>query len=643
MTKRRPWYSGGVGVLALELGVTGLPCARAQSDGEPVEKVEEVVVTGSRTERPLSEAPVATTVVTNEEIEASGAETAADLLEEQPAVNLNQDFAGAGVGLSGLSADYTLVLVDGQRIPGRINGTNDLTRIPLEDVERVEIVRGSGSALYGSDAIGGVVNIITRRTKRPLEASARALYGRFNTLDTSARTGVRKGPLSARLSGGFHRADEYDLDKTNIATNGNTFDQFNLGALTGYALDEQATVSLTGDYFLRDQFGIDESATGAVFDRANRTETFNARLSPEIDLQKPNKLRLWLGYSFFRDQFDLDQRNASALDQFQDTREQLGQLGAQFDWLFGETHLLSIGAESETEKLSTERIATGIATRQRGAVYAQDEWSIAESVVLVPGARLDADTQFGGHLTPRIAFRLDPQKNVVLRGSYGLGFRAPNFRELYLRFQNPGVGYEVTGNPDLSPETSRSANLSVEVQPQKWLWLSLGAYRIDLENMILTEPVDTKSIPQRHQYQNVASAHTQGVDVVARVQPLSGLRLDASYSLLDARDEQLDRRLEGRPVHRATFAASWVFPTRSEVSVRSAVQGPRPFYRDRDGDGELERIDAKAFATLDLHLSQGLGEHVKLLVLAENLLDAGEPEFLPIKPFTIAGGIEASY
>ncbi|MDD9946299.1 MAG: TonB-dependent receptor [Myxococcales bacterium] len=627
------------------------PDGTAGRDGDPpvaAHRVDEVVVTGSRTERPLAEAPVATEVISREQIERTGAETVADLLEEQHGLYVQRTYSGSGVQLQGLSPDYTLLLIDGQRITGRIGGVNDLGRMPLHDVERVELVRGAGSALYGSDAIGGVVNIITRRTRRPLELGARAAYGNLELVDAGAFGGIRRGPVSSRMSAGYRRGDGFDLEPQDVATNGNAFDQVELGNQTEYALSQSDTLTLSADYLFRDQSGIDVAGSGAIFDRQNRTEQLGLRLSPELRLGT-TRLRTWAGYSLFRDQFQQDQRGSNALDQTQDTREQLLQGGGQVDLLLGGSHLVSVGLEGLYEHLRSERLNRGTGERTRGALFVQDEWAIIQEVprlVLVPGARIDVDSQFGVAPTPRIALRFDPNEDLVIRAAYGLGFRAPDFRELYLLFQNPSAGYQVDGNTDLDPERSRSATVSFEYRPIACLWLSASAYRNDLSDMILTDQVGDGGAggPTRYQYVNVSSAHTQGIDLGARMKPVRGVSVELGYSLLGTHDDGNDRPLPGRPTHRGTTTLRYRFELmRFEAMVRAAVVGQRPFFRDEDRDGDDERTNADPYATLDARVEQGIGEHVAVFVLGENLLDAGHPEFLAIQPRTVMGGMEAHY
>jgi outer membrane receptor for ferrienterochelin and colicins len=623
----------------------GAASAAAQEPSAPrVDTLRPVVVTGSRTERPLAETPVSTQVIGAKEIEESGARNVAELLEEQPGLYLEPSFAGAGPQLQGLDPTYTLILIDGQRAIGRIGGVIDLERYPLEDVERVEIVRGASSALYGSDALAGVINIITKSTKKPFEVDALAGYGDRRALDLRARLGVSGSPGWASVSGGFHREDSYDLDASDIATSGSEREQSE-GAVRGrYTLSRAFGVAASAEYRYRAQDGIDESGGGAVLDRRNRTEEAVFSLGPEWSPSAATRLTLRAAYSIFRDQFLLDQRAGTALDDYQDTREQMLQGGAQLDQWLHAHHLATVGAEGFYEKLRSDRLQTGQGDRTRGALYVQDEWTLLEQplFVLLPGARLDVDSGFGTHATPRAALRVDPVSGVTLRASFGLGFRAPDFREQLLFFENPGAGYVVEGNPELDPERSRSWNVSAEVAPWQSVWASLALFRNDLADMISTNLVTAGGAggPMRFVYQNIASAHTQGLDASVRLTPMPGLRLDFGYSYTETRDEVLDRPLPGRPTHRGTLSLTHREPSIGFETVwRAALVGKRTFYEDEDGDGTQERRIAESYASVDLRVAQYIAHGFSAFLLAENLLDAGDPEFLTLPPRSFSGGI----
>jgi outer membrane receptor for ferrienterochelin and colicins len=619
-----------------------------ERSGEAEDDVAEpVVVTGTRTAKPWKDAPVATEVVDQATVRASGAETLTDLLEEQPGLQIRRSFGAAGVELQGLDPAYTLVLIDGQRAGGRVGGIVDLNRFQATDLEQVEIVRGSTSALYGSEAIGGVVNLITRRPSGPLSAQARLGAGTLDTWDATASVSGGVGKWGGRASVGYHRFGGYDLDPRDTSTNGAGFDQINASLRTDYG-DSDTSVTVSGDYTYRDQFAVDAMDTGAVFDRLNRTEILNVRVEPRL-LRGIVEARAWAGYSLFRDQFLLDQRGAVALDQAQLTVEHLAQAGAQVDITLHADHLLTVGLEGLYEQLRTARLRDGVGDRGRVAPFVQHEWTLPTDLptVLTGGVRADVDTQFGAAVSPRLGARLDPTEWLALRLGAGLGFRAPTFRELLLTFQNPGAGYTIDGNPDLEPERSASVNASAEFTPTRWLWLSANAYYTHIRDLIAIDtPSSEEPGPDRFRYINVDAASTLGVDSWVRFGPLGRLQVDLGYSFVRARDLEADRALEGRPTHRGTLGLRYgergdaVSPWSTEASARAAINGPRPFYEDTDGDGQDEARNASPYATVDLRFAQSLGAHMRLFVMGENLLNAGHPTDLAIQPRTFTAGIE---
>jgi outer membrane receptor for ferrienterochelin and colicins len=596
------------------------------------------VVTGTRTEEPVEDAAVATEVIGRDELDASGADTVAEALAAHVGVQVDSGLAGEVVSLQGLDPEYTLVLVDGQRVIGRVGGGLDLARLPIADVERIEIVKGPASALYGSDAIGGVVNVVTRHGRRELDAEGHATYGTFGQLETRARVGGGVGPWRLAASGGWQRGDGWDADASTVATTASASDTYHAGVDAAFRPTGSAWRGDAGVRWMqRDQHGVDQSGAGAIFDRRNLTETLDATVAPEWKPTLATRLRLTGHYGWFRDQFVNDQRDSDALDQYQDTREQLAEATLQLDWLAGD-HLASFGADGMFEALRSQRLADGDGDRARGAVFAQDEWTLARAprLVLVPAVRLDEDTRFGTHVTPRLAARFDPREDVVVRASIGTGYRAPDFKELYLHFENPGVGYVVDGNEDLDPETSRSVTAGVEWRPTDRLWLSGGLFRHDLSDLIEAtlegEPAPGET--QRFRYHNVDAATSQGAELAARFTPWTPLRLEASYAFTDARDDADDEPLAGRARHRGTFAVTWrPLDGRLEAYGRASLVGRRPY-----GDQRADR-----YALVDVRAAWRLGDRFRVFAGLDNLLDAGDAGLNPIQPRTVYAGASATY
>ncbi|NMO14823.1 TonB-dependent receptor [Pyxidicoccus fallax] len=601
------------------------------------------VVTASRSAERLGDNPVATEVITRAEILASGSRNAAELLAAHPGLEVVHSFAGATLQVQGLGSEYVLVLVDGERVAGRVAGGVDLTRLSLEDVEQVEIVKGPASALYGSDAVAGVVNLITRRAQRPLGAELRASYGSLRRLELDGTGEARGQGWGVRLSGGLQRADAYDLEPADVGTTGSSLEGFDLSAKGDLRAGNGHVLEGSASFTRRTQRGVDLGVAGAIFDRASRDDSISARVAPSWRLGDYATLRADGAYTWFNRRYLRDQRRSSALDTVEDTRDQQARFGAQLDARPGERHALVVGAELLGEWLSSDRLDTGRGRRSRASVYAQDSWTVLEGprLVIVPSARVDTDTQFGSAVTPRVALRLDPLRWLTLRGGYGWGYRAPGFQELLLDFENPSVGYAVRGNPDLQPERSRSVTLSAEVRPSASSLFWASAFQHSLRDMIgITLQQGGEST--LYSYVNVARASIRGGELGVRQRLPWRLSAELAYTLTDGRSEETDRPLEGQARHRLTAQATWRHRESGvDAWVRGALVGRRPFYPDTNGDGEVEPYDARPYVTVDARVGWRLREELQLFVLGTNLADAGNPTDLPIPPRTFQAGLSA--
>ncbi|ADO75065.1 TonB-dependent receptor plug domain-containing protein [Stigmatella aurantiaca] len=615
------------------------------ADPAPEEPVAQTVVTASRSPERLDNTPVATEVITRAEIVASGARDAAELLAAHPGLEVASTFAGSNLRIQGLGSEYALVLVDGERVTGRVNGAIDLTRLSMEDVEQVEIVKGPSSVLYGSDAVAGVVNFITRQARKPLGADLRLSYGSLQWLDLDATAEAQREAWGLRVSGGVQRRDAYDLEPLDISTTGSSLSGFNVSARGDLKREGPLELSSTVSYERRVQRGVDLGATGAIFDRASRDDELTVRLSPAWRLSDSVTLRTDGHYTGFKRRYVNDQRQASALDTVEDTRDQLARLGSQLDARLGERHALVAGVELLGEHLVSGRLDDEKGERGRLSLYAQDSWTVLAqpNLALVPGVRLDVDSQFGPAVTPRLALRIDPLSALTLRASYGWGLRAPSFQELLLDFENPAVGYTVRGNPDLKPERSRSLSLSVEVRPASASLLWLNLFQHSLRDMISYNLEQTPE-GMRFIYANLDRASVRGGEVGVRQKLPGGVLLDVGYTLIDGRDRETDEPLEGQARHRVTGQVTWRFrPWGLETWVRGALVGSRPFYPDTDGDGVANPYRAKSYVTLDARISRQLPAGLRLFVAGSNLLEAGNTTDLPIPPRLLQAGISAQF
>jgi outer membrane receptor for ferrienterochelin and colicins len=288
-------------------------------------------------------------------------------------------------------------------------------------------------------------------------------------------------------------------------------------------------------------------------------------------------------------------------------------------------------------------------SRERLGVYAQDEWLVLPSpqIIVAPGARLDVDSQFGVYATPKLTVRWDPTEELIVRAGGGLGYRAPDFRQLYLQFQNPDVGYQVIGNPDLEPETSVGGNLSAELEATEALTLAATGFWNEIDDLITILPVEADDPPvppdpddpvlTGYQYVNIASARTRGAELHASLRLARRLTGTISYTFTDTLDRETGHAISDRARHRGSFEVRARPVDRLTLSAHGELVGERPFFTDDDERTEVRRADRHAWIGARAEIA--IGDNTALHAGVDNLADAGDREFLPIAPRAFYVGV----
>jgi outer membrane receptor for ferrienterochelin and colicins len=616
-------------------------------ESSPEESPVEVVVTGTRAERSRAASVVAVELIGRAEIERSGARNAAELLEERAGLQINRTYAGSELRLRGLDPEYTLVLVDGERVPGRIGGAIDLSRYAVEDIERVEVVRGPSSALYGSDAIGGVVNIVTRDSTRKVEADAMASYGSRGVADATGRVAYRPTrAIGLELTGGTHFARAFG-DDGQVATTGSSRRQWSLGGRLDARAGERHRFIARVSYQRLTLEGVDTGAGAAVFDRTQEQEQLQASISHRADPSARVRVETRASYSQFREQYLLDQRGSAQLDSYQDNREHMIQGSTLVDIHPSARHATTVGVEYLFQSLDSVRLERD-GERHRFALFGQHEMKVyehgASALTLVPGVRLDIDSQFGQQVSPKLSVRYDPIEQLTLRATYGRGFRAPSFQELLLRFENPSVGYVVSGNPDLGAERSHGVDFGVTYRPVSAFTLTASFFRNDLRDMIATVTVEEGGAGGTlFSYANISSAHTMGLESTATVRVKDLFDATLGYTFTDTLNGETGRPLEGQPRHRITLSPHFTYePWELDVTARAALLVQRQYDVDTDGDGVSTQITAPPIAQIDLRVAKSFTRHFELFVGVDNLINAGD-QYTILQPLTVYGGARGRY
>ncbi len=614
--------------------------AKSRSTERPTVDLDPLVVTGTRTEHRLSDSPVVVEVLTASDIARSGARDMAELLEREGSVHVTRAAGrGSTIEMQGLSSEHVLILVNGRRLTGRINGAIDLSRLRVADIERVEIVKGPSSALYGSDALGGVVNIITRQNASGGTLSLRnSAYAK----DAYGHLGTTAQRWSAQVAGGYTRQDAYDLSPATSAEDSPDTEGWYYAANAQTDIGTSGSLGLDFAYQLDDSARVDSGTGGAEFDTLKRTEELRVGFNPRGDIAGGH-MQVTTYYHRFFDQYLQDQRGTDENTTDEETRDEIGAVGLQYDrdisgqqWTFGVDHQL--------EKLRSDRIDR-TAERDRQAVFVQSQLRLWDDrLTLVPGLRFDRDSQFDQQLSPKLALRVDFSERWLIRAGYGEGYRAPDFKQLFLRFDNAAVGYRVEGNPKLQPESSRGLNLAATfyANAHSSVHLSLFSQRVDdLIDLVLRE--NGSSDTQVYSYRNVSSATLYGADLHTQWHLNAAWQLKLGYSYLRSRDNSTGEPLSGRPSHRVHTALYYQQP-RYGVGLRGNWVGERHFTVDTSSGGPPTGAGtAAAYALFDLRAQWRGWRFATLATGIKNLFDAGDSTYLPIAPRAVYLEIQRTF
>lgn len=603
--------------------------APAEAPEPPIERApdEVIVIEDERPAGRLAPGPVATEQIDREALRATGATTATAALAGRPGVWIDRGRGGAAPSLQGLGPEYVVILIDGRRQVGRVDGAIDLDRFATSELDAIEVVRGPGAVTYGADAIAGVINLRTRA----VDAERVTLAARADHRGGSEARGAIAGGTAAvagSLAVRWAQAPAIDRGVADPATTIAAFDDAQVDGRARVGLAADWRLELDAGYQYRDLRSVEAAAGGAVLDRHNRVEVAGGQLTA-ARAGLGTRVAATLAVSTYRDQFAHDQRGGASLDQYQDTREHLIDGMVQLERRIAARHLVSGGAALAREGLTTERL-TGAGRNHRAALWLQDEWRLGDvgAVLLAPAARVDVDQQFGWHATPRLAARWDVTPAMIARGSVGLGYRAPSFKEQLLRFENPGAGYVVLGNPGLRPELARSLQVALEWRTGAWAAMASG-YATALTDLITAraEPAMPGAATE-FRYANVGRAYTAGGELAVGW-GRGRFGLEVGYAHGWSRDPETGAALEGQPRHRGQLAARWHDPADGlSAAIEAVATGSRRYGVDAAAPVAAARVELRA------RVARRFAAGFELAVGGDNLLGAGDADLDRLAPAT---------
>lgn len=589
-----------------------------------------VVVTGTRTPKLLLNSPVLTEVITASQIAQADATNLQDLLQHiLPGVEfsyaMNQQ---THMNFAGFGGQSMLVLVDGERLAGETMDDVDFTRLSMDNVDHVEIVKGAASALYGSNANGGVINIITKEAVQPFGLSVNGRIGRHN----EQRYGLSWQQGGEKLTNLFNvsrtRMDNYEVKSGDHPVT-RVFSTIYGDAVWNFK--NQLTYRCTDRFKLTGRAGYFFRQLTRTADAPERYRDLSAGLRGQWAISETDHLEL--SYAF--DEYDKsDYQKRMRLD-IRDYANVQNSLRLLYSHSLGDDVLL-MGADYLHDYIFNDKLVGR--TRRQDAVdaFAQYDWNINHAWELVGALRYDYfSNQSLSHLTPKLSVRYRPVRRLTFRFGYGMGFRAPTLKEKYYNFDMAGI-WTVDGNPNLKAEVSHNFNLSAEYFRGRYCFTMSGYYNNINDKIATGAPYykNPSDVIPHLPYLNLADYSVVGGEFTALARWSNGLSARLSYALTD---EHLPRNKNNDRVnnqyiparkHSLSAQANWDHQFGTSYGLNIGINGRllssvdnEEFVDYYDISKGINTIHYPAYSIWKLSTVHRLGKAVKLTVTLDNLLN----------------------
>jgi len=641
----------------LVLTGVGAPFTSWADNGNEAAELPQIVVTATKTETPLNEIGSVVTVISAEDIAAKNLTNVADALRTVPGLDVIRS-GGPGqqtsVFMRGTNSNHTLVLIDGVEVndPSSPNGGFDFAFLQTDNIERIEVLRGAASAVYGSDAIGGVINVITKKGRGAPKLTASAEGGTYNTWKSGAAVAGGNDRVNYSLdasrmeTAGFPAADK-NLGNTTPDAYRNTTVSGRTGLKVTDELDLGATLRYNDGKAFMDNCGGLNSLYGC--DNPNAWNSFSQLFTRGFGHLKlfDNFWEQTLGLAYSRSQRSTSINNPlTSLDPYNYAGNNLGEklkLDYQSVFHLHKISTLTMGVEEEADRLNfgytssyygppVSTVSIPVKTMNTVGYYLQDQLTLLERSFTTLGVRYDDNNRFGGHFTWRAneLFAIN-ETGTRLKGSYGTGFKAPVLLQLYDTQNGDG------GNPNLKPETSKNwdAGLEQDVWGNK-VTAGVTYFHNSISNLIHWVPLTVNT----GENQNISRAKAQGVESFLELRPLTNLTLRGAYTHQQTRNLDTGSQLLRRPNDKASFDADYQFLEKAHLHFNVLVVGHKA---DIDPYGLNAKVGG--YTILNLSGSYDIIPNVQVYGRLDNLLDKRYEEIYGYGTSGLAGygGIKTSF
>lgn len=539
--------------------------------------LNQVVVTGTGTHRRLKDTPVPVEVISSNDLKNAGVTTLQSAITMlAPSFSFETTPMANYTTMNGMSNEHLLILIDGQKLAGNISGATDIARINMSNVKRIEILKGAASSLYGSDAIGGVINIITDNPKNSVTASSYTKYEEYNQLEQNINadfTTKKFGSYSSyiyRRSDGWQLCDSAVTIKKGVAgkpfkTIRNASDKYSSNIVSQkFVFNPTKSLSIyaQGGFYNR---SVDRPSTAidkSGYEYNILSQTFNFGLGGKYLLGKSDYIALDIHNDNFKNQneYIVDTKNNKKGDKTLNQQQHYWSGNLKSVFKIGNYNKIVAGTEYVTENLDNPDALPEKKDVYTLSVYAQDEFKFSK-VQAVIGGRYTYHQKFGSKVTPKVSlmYTLGP---VNVRASYAAGFRAPSLKELYY-IKEKGSTIAI-GNSGLNPEKSNYYSLNFEYI-HNFLTASVTGYINDVKDLInLVTVKDPQNVIPNYnskytykRYENVSKAKIKGLDFNLKGYVGAGFTVGGGYSYTYARDEETNSNLLRSIRHSGNVNMNW--------------------------------------------------------------------------------------
>ena len=668
---------------------------KKRNDSITTNKLSEVILTATKRIKKITSVPYTVSIVSNNEIKNLGAIRLNEILNEQTGIFSVSDESGfEGIQIQGISSEYVMVLIDGFPVIGRKSGNLDLKRFTLNNVERIEILKGPSSSLYGSEAIGGVINIITKKINdKSLNGNTSFQIDSYSdtNFNINFRNGLRK--IKYEFNGNGYSSKGYDINPNISGKTISPFRNFTLNNNIHYNFNDNLSLRLKNRFAWQDQ-DLEKKINDINFSGSTIEKDLNINLRVEQKLID----KIDIIYDFYFTKFESEESidNQTSINQMPDNffNQDLFKPELRVNYLLSENLIFSSGVGANYDKLGRSFFDGNVSFNSQ-YVYSQIDLNIKDKIKILLGGRFDNHSEYNDQFSPKFGIKLNINQITSVKGSIGYGFKSPDFRQLYFNFTNSTIGYSVLGNKvaereleklkneeqiiniffseknlftELKPESSIGYNLGVELKNSKWNF-DFNIFRNDISDLIDTRVIARKKNGQNvFSYFNFDNIVTQGFELNYKYKLSTNLTFNIGYQYLLSFDKEKKESLskgeifgrdkisnqtirlkisdyfglENRSKHNLNFKI-YYDSNKFNITTRFLYKSKYALF-DSNGNGLIDLYDdsfINGYVISNISIGKDLNEKINIQLGMNNLIDHTDQNIPGLRGFS--GFIKLNY